>query len=80
VVKVKPVIHPEHGEITAYAQEAAQVIDDTLLANRTIAVTWLSVIIQRKFPMLPRETRRQLAARILEQERKRRKEINDHAA
>ena len=79
VVKVKPVNNPQHGEVTAYVQKAVRILDQSLLDQRTIAVTYVSVIIHKKYPMIPRETRRQLAARCLEAERKRRKEINQNA-
>lgn len=73
----------KHGEVTTYATQAAKAIDDSLLGQRAVAITWLSVIIHKKYPVIPRETRRQVAARCLEAERKRRKdqqkETNEHA-
>jgi hypothetical protein len=78
MVKVKPVKNPRHGEVTAFTQQACRLIDDTLLDQRTIAITYISVIIKSKYPYIQREKRRQLAARCLEQERKRRKEIELH--
>jgi nitroimidazol reductase NimA-like FMN-containing flavoprotein (pyridoxamine 5'-phosphate oxidase superfamily) len=66
----------KHGEVTAYAEGVVRILDDTLLAQRTIAITYVSVVIHGRYPMIPRETRRQLAARLLEAERKRRKELN----
>jgi hypothetical protein len=72
----KPESHPKHGEVTAYATQAARIIDDTLLDQCAVAITWLSVIIHQKYPMIKRESRRRLAARILEDERIRRKETH----
>jgi hypothetical protein len=72
VVKVKPILNPAHGEVTAFTQEAVQILDQTLLDNRTVAITYVSVLIHRKFPQLPRESRRAIAARHLQGERKRR--------
>lgn len=63
----------KRGEVTAYVTKAVQILDDSLLDQRTVAITYVSVIIHRKYPQIPRETRRQLAARCLEAERKRRK-------
>lgn len=68
----------KHGEVTAYVMEAVRILDQTLLDQRTVAITYVSVIIHRKYPQIPRETRRRLAARCLESERKRRKEIAEH--
>jgi hypothetical protein len=79
VPKIKPVSNPKHGEVTTYTREAVRILDQSLLDQRTVAITWVSVIIHQKFPVIPRETRRQLAARILEEERTRRKEIQDNA-
>jgi hypothetical protein len=78
--KIKPVKNPKHGEVTAFCQEIVRMMDDKSLTEekRAVAITYVSVMIQRKFPVLQRETRRRLAARILEEERKRRKE-NNHA-
>lgn len=77
MVKVKPEINPKPGDVTAFVEKAVRILDDTLLEKHEIAVIWVSVVIQRKYPMIPIEKRRQLAARCLEAERKRRKEIHD---
>jgi hypothetical protein len=80
VVKIKPVTYPQHGEVTIYAQDMVHGIDAKMLEerNRTLAISLVSSLLQQKFPILPRETRRRVAARCLEEERKRRKE-NNHA-
>lgn len=75
MVKLKPIRNPKHGQVTAFAQDIVKALDDKILEedNRTAAITYVSVLIQRQFPVIQRETRRQLAARCLEEERKRRK-------
>lgn len=72
----KPNLHPKKGEVTAYTQDVVHGMDAKLLEeqNRTVAISCVSSLIQQKFPILPRETRRQVAARCLEEERKRRKD------
>lgn len=77
MIKVKPVDKPKRGEVTAYVMEAVRILDQTMLDQRTTAITWLSVIIHEKFPRIPRESRRAIAARHLEAERKRRKELKE---
>lgn len=76
MTKSKAVIHPKRGEVTAYAVDMIHGMDAKLLEeqNRTVAISCVSSLLQQKFPILPRETRRQVAARCLEEERKRRKD------
>jgi hypothetical protein len=61
------------GEVTAFVQGLVRIMDNTLLEQRTAAVTWVSVIIHKQYPRIPRESRRAIAARYLEAERQRRK-------
>lgn len=63
------------GEVTAFVADLVQALDAKLLEedNRATAITYVSVCIQRKYPQIPRESRRAIAARHLHGERKRRK-------
>ena len=61
------------GEVTEYARDMVTMIDDRAIANDVIAVNILSLLIHNKFPMIPQEERRELAKRIVAEDRERRK-------